>query len=58
MDGRGVNTMNKYQKTIQKIETAFQAAKYAEAMDLCNYAISLFPKDIVAYRAKARLLQI
>lgn len=58
MDGRGIDDMNKYQKTIQKIETAFQAAKYAEAMDLCNYAISLFPKDIVAYRAKARLLQI
>jgi len=50
--------MNKHQKVIQQIETKFQAGKYAEAMDLCNYAISLNPKDIVAYRAKARLLQI
>ena len=50
--------MNKYQKLIKRIEENFQAGKYAEAMDLCNYAISMFPKDIVAYRAKARLLQI
>jgi tetratricopeptide (TPR) repeat protein len=58
MDGRGIDAMNKYQKAIKRIEEQFQAGKYAEAMDLCNYAISLFPKDIVAYRAKARLLQI
>ena len=58
MDGGSVNYMNKHQKVIQQIETKFQAGKYAEAMDLCNYAISLNPKDIVAYRAKARLLQI
>lgn len=50
--------MNKYQKVIQQIEAKFQAGKYAEALDLCNYAITLNPKDILAYRAKARLLQI
>jgi len=50
--------MIKHQKVIQQIEVKFQAGKYAEAMDLCNYAISLNPKDMVAYRAKARLLQI
>lgn len=48
----------KHQRAIKKIETAFQAGKYAEALDLCNVAIALNPKDIVAYRAKARLLQI
>lgn len=50
--------MSKHAKVIKKIETAFQAGKHNEALDLCNYAISLAPKDIVAYRAKARLLQI
>ena len=50
--------MSKYAKVIKKIETAFQAGKYGEAMDLCNYAISLAPKEIIPYRAKARLLQI
>ena len=61
MDGGGIDTMSnhtKHQKAIKKIETAFQAGKYAEALDLCNVAIALNPKDIVAYRAKARLLQI
>jgi tetratricopeptide (TPR) repeat protein len=58
MDGRSVNLMSKHAKAIKKIEAAFQAKKYNEAMDFCNYAISLAPKDIVAYRAKARLLQI
>lgn len=59
MDGGGINNMiTKHQRAIQQIEAKFQAGKYAEAMDLCNYAISLNPKDIVAYRAKARLLQI
>lgn len=48
----------KHAKAIKKIEEAFQAGKYAEALDLCNVAIALNPKDIVAYRAKARLLQI
>lgn len=50
--------MSKHAKVIKQIEAAFQAKKYTEAMDLCNYAIALAPKDIVAYRAKARLLQI
>lgn len=50
--------MTKHQRAIQQIEAKFQAGKYAEAMDLCNYAISLNPKDMTAYRAKARLLQI
>ena len=59
MDGSGFdNMMLKHQRAIQQIEAKFQAGKYAEAMDLCNYAISLNPKDITAYRAKARLLQI
>ena len=58
MASRGIDAMNKYQKIVKRIEEQFQAGKYAEAMDLCNYAISLFPKDVVAYRAKARLLQI
>lgn len=61
MDGGGIDTMSnhtKHQRAIKKIETAFQAGKYAEALDLCNVAIALNPKDIVAYRAKARLLQI
>jgi len=59
MDGGGINNMiTKHQRAIQQIEAKFQAGKYAEAMDLCNYAIALNPKDIVAYRAKARLLQI
>ena len=48
----------KHAKAIKKIEEAFQAGKYAEALDLCNVAIALNPRDIVAYRAKARLLQI
>lgn len=50
--------MSKHAKVIKQIEAAFQAKKYTEAMDLCNYAIALAPKDIVAYRAKARLLQL
>ena len=50
--------MSKHAKVIKKIEAAFQAGKYNEALDLCNYAISLAPKDMIAYRAKARLLQI
>ena len=50
--------MSKHAQVIKKIESAFQAGKHAEALDLCNYAISLAPKDITAYRAKARLLQI
>lgn len=50
--------MTKHQKVIKRIEAAFQAGKYAEALDLCNVAIALAPKDMVAYRAKARLLQI
>jgi tetratricopeptide (TPR) repeat protein len=59
MDGGGINNMiTKHQRAIQQIEAKFQAGKYAEAMDLCNYAIALNPKDITAYRAKARLLQI
>ena len=58
MDGSSSNNMSKYAKVIKKIETAFQAGKYGEAMDLCNYAISLAPKEIIPYRAKARLLQI
>lgn len=58
MDGGGINLMNKHQQVIKQIETKFQAGKYAEAMDLCNYAIALAPKDVTAYRAKARLLQI
>jgi len=61
MDGGGIDVMSKHTKhakAIKKIEEAFQAGKYAEALDLCNVAISLNPKDIVAYRAKARLLQI
>jgi tetratricopeptide (TPR) repeat protein len=58
VDGRGGNDMSKHAKLIKQIESAFQAKKYSEALDLCNYAISLAPKDIVAYRAKARLLQI
>lgn len=58
MDGGGVNDMSKYEKVIKRIESAFQAKKYNEAMDLCNYAISLAPKEMIAYRAKARLFQI
>ena len=61
MDGGGIDAMSKHTKhakAVKKIEEAFQAGKYAEALDLCNVAISLNPKDIVAYRAKARLLQI
>lgn len=50
--------MSKHAKVIKQIESAFQNKKYNEALDLCNYAITLAPKDIVAYRAKARLLQI
>lgn len=50
--------MSKHAKIIKQIESAFQAKKYNEALDLCNYAIALNPKDMVAYRAKARLLQI
>jgi tetratricopeptide (TPR) repeat protein len=58
VDGCGGYDMSKYAKVIKQIESAFQAKKYNEALDLCNYAISLSPKDIVPYRAKARLLQI
>jgi tetratricopeptide (TPR) repeat protein len=58
VDGCGGNDMSKHAKVIKKIEAAFKAGKYNEALDLCNYAISIAPKDIVAYRAKARLLQI
>jgi tetratricopeptide (TPR) repeat protein len=50
--------MNKYQKSIKQIEAKFQAGKYAEALDLCHYAITLDPRQMVAYQAKARLLQI
>jgi len=58
MDGRGIDDMTKHQKTIKQIEAKFQAGKLDEAMDLCNLAISLAPKDPIAYRAKARLFQI
>ena len=61
MDGGGIDDMSKHTKhakAVKKIEEAFQAGKYAEALDFCNIAISLNPRDIVAYRAKARLLQI
>jgi tetratricopeptide (TPR) repeat protein len=50
--------MNKLQKVIKQIEAKFQASKLDEAMDLCNVAISIAPKDPVAYRAKARLHQM
>ena len=50
--------MTKYQKAIKKIEACFQSGKHEEALDLCNFAISLNRKDATAYRAKARLLQV
>ena len=58
MDGHGGDGMSKHAKAIKAIETAFQAGKYAEALDLTNHAIALNPKDPVAYRAKGRLLQM
>jgi len=58
VDGSSGNDISKHVKAIKRIEAAFQAGKHAEAIDLCNYAISLAPKDIIAYRAKARLLQL
>ena len=54
MDGHGGDGMSKHAKAIKAIETAFQAGKYAEALDLTNHAIALNPKDPVAYRAKGR----
>lgn len=57
MDGGGVNAMN-LKRIIQQIEAKFQAKKLEEAMDLCNIAIAMAPKDPIAYRAKARLYQI
>jgi hypothetical protein len=58
MDGNGGDDMSKHAKAIKAIETAFQAGKYAEALDLTNHAIALNPKDPVAYRARGRLLQM
>jgi tetratricopeptide (TPR) repeat protein len=58
MDGHGVDDMSKHAKVIKQIEVAFKAGKYGEAMDLCNLAISINPKDPIAYRAKGRLLQM
>jgi len=48
----------KLKQLIQKIEAKFQEKKLDEAMDLCNLAIAMAPKDPIAYRAKARLFQI
>ena len=58
MDGHGGDDMSKHAKVIKQIEVAFKAGKYGEAMDLCNLAISINPKDPIAYRAKGRLLQM
>lgn len=45
------------QDIINNVEKLFQAKKYEDAIDLCNYGIAKHPSSGILCRAKAKLLQ-
>lgn len=48
--------MPSLQKVHKAIDKAFMAGEYTKALDLCNYALALQPKDMVIPRAKGKIL--
>ena len=48
--------MPSLKKVHAAIDKAFAEAQYAKALDLCNYALALQPKDLIIPRAKGKIL--